>query len=195
MAVRDTIQLGHPNLKAVNQKITNFSDPKLSQLIEDLKDTMYKVGLIGIAAPQIGENYMVFVTEPRQTDIRPADQADKFRVYINPEIVYESGEQVLIWEGCGSVASAGVFGSVTRPKIIEVEACDIQGKKFRFKVDGILGRVIQHEMDHLNGVEFIEIVDDIKQLKSRDFYTKDEKFRPEHVVAQKITIKEYHDQI
>lgn len=67
----------------------------------------------------------------------------------------------------------------------------MRGKKFRFRADGILGRVIQHEADHLNGIEFIEVVEDYRRLKSKKFYVKDEKGRPEHLQAQKITIKEY----
>src|SRR3989344_5777691 len=191
MAIRNTIQLGHPALKAGNKIITDFGDPKLTQLITDLKDTMYKLGLIGIAAPQIGENYMVFITEPRETESRPADQADEFRVYFNPKIVWESDEKIIIWEGCGSVTQASLFGPVLRPKIVEIEAQDILGKKFRFKSDGILGRVIQHEMDHCLGVEFIEKVADYSQLKSKEFYLKDIKNSPEQLKTQKITLKEY----
>lgn len=191
MAIRQTIQLGHPALKSKNQLITDFSDQKLRQLITDLKDTMYKEGLIGIAAPQIGENYMVFITEPRETEFRPADQADDFRVYINPKLTWESDEKVIIWEGCGSVTEVGIFGPVLRSKIVEVEAFDQDGNKFRFKADGILGRVIQHEMDHLLGYEFIEKVSDYSKLKSLEFYLKDIKISPDQIEAQKITIKEY----
>ena len=142
MAVRATIQIGHPALKAPNQEITDFSAPELVQLVEDLRDTMRATGLIGIAAPQIGENFKVFVTEPRETNTRPADQADELRVYINPKIVYQSEEKVVIWEGCGSVLNAKLFGPVERSKVVEVEASDVTGGKFRFKADGILGRGI-----------------------------------------------------
>ena len=160
MAIRTTIQLGHPALKAENNIVTDFADPTLTQLIIDLKDSMYKVKLIGMAAPQIAENYMVFITEPRETEYRPADQADEFRVYINPKIIWESDEKITIWEACGSVTEVNIFGPVVRSKVVEVEAFNQQGIKFRFKADGILGRVIQHEMDHLLGVEFIEKVQD-----------------------------------
>lgn len=191
MAVRETIQIGHPALKAFNQEIIDFSAPALVQLVVDLRDTMRATGLIGIAAPQIGENFRVFVTEPRETDTRPADQADEFRIYINPKIVDRSNEEVVIWEGCGSVLNAKLFGPVKRPKIVEVEACDEKGEKFRFKADGILGRVMQHEQDHLDSSEFTEHVLDYGKLKAVEFYIKDEKNRPEHLEAQRITIKEY----
>jgi len=193
MAIRETIQIGHPALKATNREIVDFADPKLTQLVQDLRDTMYSAGLIGIAAPQIGENFRVFITEPRETDNRPTDQADELRVYINPMIVNKSQDEVIIWEGCGSVLGATLFGPVKRPRQVEVEACDMRGKKFRFRADGILGRVIQHETDHLDGIEFIEIVADYKRLKSKEFYIKDEKNRPEHLKSQKITKKEYRE--
>lgn len=193
MAIRETIQIGHPVLKAANQEIVDFADHKLTQLVQDLRDTMYSAGLIGIAAPQIGENFRVFITEPRETESRPADQADELRVYINPRIVNKSKDKVVIWEGCGSVLEASLFGPVKRPREVEVEACNMKGKKFRFKADGILGRVIQHETDHLDGIEFIGVVADYKRLKSKQFYIKDEKNKPEHLKAQKITVKEYRE--
>lgn len=193
MAIRKTIQIGHPALKAINRKIIDFADPKLTRLVQDLRDTMYSTRLIGIAAPQIGENFRIFITEPRETDVRPADQADELRIYINPIIVNKSKDEVIIWEGCGSVLGAGLFGPVKRPRLVEVEASDMKGKKFSFRADGILGRVIQHETDHLDGIEFIEVVEDYRRLKSREFYIKDEKARPEHLQAQKITIKEYRE--
>lgn len=193
VAIRETVQIGNPVLKAINREIIDFADPKLTQLVQDLRDTMYSAELIGIAAPQIGENFRVFITEPRETDARPADQADELRIYINPMIVNESKDKVIIWEGCGSVLGAGLFGPVKRPKEVEIEAYNMKGKKFRFKADGILGRVIQHETDHLNGIEFIEVVADYKRLKSKEFYIKDEKNRPEHLESQKITKKEYRE--
>lgn len=190
MAVRETIQIGHPSLKSPNKEIVDFSAPELAQLVIDLTETMRATGLIGIAAPQIGENFRVFVTEPRETDTRPADQADGLRVYVNPKIVYRSEEKTVIWEGCGSVLNAKLFGPVERPRIVEVEARDGEGKKFRFKADGILGRVIQHEQDHLDSSEFTEHVLDYGRLKAVEFYIKDEKNKPEHLEAQRITIKE-----
>ena len=70
MAVRTVIQVGHPSLKKKNEKIVNFKSPKLKRLQKDLIDTMHKTSLIGIAAPQIAENYMIFVTHPRKTKSR-----------------------------------------------------------------------------------------------------------------------------
>lgn len=134
---------------------------------------------------------MIFITEPRETETRPADQADEFRVYINPTISWKSADKIEIWEGCGSVSEAKIFGPVVRPRVVQVEAFDQQGKKFRFKADGILGRVIQHEMDHCLGIEFIEKISDYSKLKSQEFYIKDVKNSPKLLKASMITIKEF----
>lgn len=190
MAVRKTAQIGDPRLKALNKKIKNFDNPVLKQVIEDLIDSMRAGGLIGMAAPQIGENYQVFVTEPRETKNRPAGQADKLRIYINPVIVEESEEESIIYEGCGSVIEARLFGPVKRPREIVVEAFDVKGKKFRFRCDGILARVIQHEHDHLSGVEFTEKISDYGKLMSVEFYLKDIKCSKRQVEASLITKKE-----
>lgn len=187
--IKPTIQIGDPRLKADNKLITDFNAPELKQLIQDLIDTMYDAQLIGIAAPQIAENYQVFITEPRETPARPADQADQLRIYINPTIVASSSEECIIYEGCGSVLNGQLFGPVSRPKQITVEAFDEHGQKFRFTADGILGRVIQHEYDHLHGVEFTEKVTNYKQLMHVDFYRERIKNSPEQIEASRITTK------
>lgn len=188
--VRETTQLGDPRLKAPNKEITDSNDLELKRVVDDLVETMRANELIGMAAPQIGENWRVFVTEPRETAIRTGDQTDELRVYINPKIVATSEEEIVIWEGCGSFAKATVYGPVKRPKEITIEARDLAGKKFRLVCDGILARVIQHENDHLDGIEFIEKVTDIKQLKSTEFYIRDVKGLPKTAQAAIITKKE-----
>ncbi|MCX6726269.1 MAG: peptide deformylase [Candidatus Shapirobacteria bacterium] len=187
MAVRETIQIGDPRLKAENKIVDDFNSPIVRQVVTDLVDTMHKEGLIGMAAQQIGENWKIFVTEPRETENRPADQADELRVYINPVIVDVSKEESVIYEGCGSVLHGTLFGPVKRPREITIEAFDQDGKKFRLVCDGILARVIQHEYDHLQGIEFTEKISDYKQLMTDEFYRQRVKMLPEYLVAQKIT--------
>lgn len=191
MPARQTIQIGHPALKATNKRITDFKDPNLKSLVEDLIDTMREGGLIGIAAPQIAENFTVFVTEPRETKTRSKDQADELRVYINPNLVKHSKEEVVIYEGCGSVLNGQLFGPVSRPKTITIEAFDQDGKRFRFTADGILGRVIQHEYDHLQGIEFLEKVSDYKKLMTVEHYLELVKPDLEHIKASTIMIKKH----
>lgn len=187
MAVRKVIQIGHPSLKAENKSIAHFKSPALKKLIKDLKDTMKKAGLIGIAAPQIAENYMVFVTYPRNTKSRKLGKVDKFRVYINPKITIYSKEKHTMYEGCGSVAKGNLFGPVMRPKEIEIEAFDKTRKRFKLRCDGILSRVIQHEYDHMFGIEFTEKISDYKKILSYKFYVKNIRNSKEQKEASKIT--------
>ncbi|MDP2873697.1 MAG: peptide deformylase [bacterium] len=191
MAVKDTLQMGNPRLKAKNKSIKRFDSLRLKQVVTDLVETMHQNGLVGLAAPQIGENYQVFITEPRKTKTRTADQADKLRVYINPKVVYSSKEESIIYEGCGSVAHGDLFGPVKRPKLVVIEAYDQNRQKFHLRCDGLLARVIQHEYDHLSGIEFTEKIIDYKKLMNRDFYVKGIKNSPQETKACVITIKQY----
>ncbi|MFH0773219.1 MAG: peptide deformylase [bacterium] len=172
MAIRKVIQIGDPRLKNKNKIITDFYDKNLQALICDLRDTLNEGDLVGIAAPQIGENYCVFVTYPRNTKARNIGRDDIFRVYINPKITLFSHEQVIIYEGCGSVVKGQLFGPVIRPKEVKIEAYDEKGKKFEITTDGLLARVIQHEYDHMFGVEFTEKISDYRKLLSQVFYKK-----------------------
>ncbi|MCA9372374.1 peptide deformylase [Candidatus Woesebacteria bacterium] len=189
MTICRTIQIGEKPLKAKNKHIGNVHNPIVKKVIRNLIDTMYDAQLIGIAAPQIGENYHIFITEPRETDTRSKDQSDILRIYINPKIVAYSKKQVTIWEGCGSLADGAIFGPIKRPAQVTVEAFDEQGRRFRFTADGILGRVIQHEVDHLHGVEFIEKIEDNKRLVSADVFVKTILHTPQHKKASEITVK------
>lgn len=194
MAVRIVIQAGHPSLKKKNKQIINFKSPKLKRLQKDLIDTMYKTGLVGIAAPQIAENHMVFVTHPRNTKSRKLGRTDKLRIYINPKITFKSQEESIIYEGCGSIVKGDLFGPVSRPKEIEVEALDEKGEKFRLKCDGILARVIQHEYDHLMGIEFLEKVIDYRKVMVRKYYRekiRNSKLQKQNSLITKIDCRKF----
>lgn len=190
MAVRKIIKQGHPALKGSNAKVIDFHDPRVSQLVTDLIETMRDADLIGIAAPQIAENFRVFITEPRKTDVRVGDQIDDLRVYINPRIVSQEGEDKLIFEGCGCVDDK--FGPVWRKSIVTVEAFDQMGQKFRLTADGILGRVILHECDHLNGLEFTNHTAKSELISKRD-YIDTVKVSEEQMQNSIITVKKYEE--
>lgn len=191
MAVRKTIQIGDPRLKAENVVVKNYNDPKVKKVIDDLKDTMIKNDLIGMAAPQIGYNYKIFITQPRKTKARKLLKGDKLRIYINPKIVKSSKEQNIIYEGCGSVLNGSLFGPVKRPQEIIIKAYDEKGGRFQIRCDGILSRVIQHESDHMVGIEFTEKISDYKKLLNREFYIKTVRNSEEQIQASNITIVEY----
>ena len=191
MAVRRVIQIGDPRLKSKNKVITDFNDKKLHTLIHDLKDTTYKTNLVGIAAPQIGKNYCIFVTHPRNTKTRNMGKEDILRIYINPKITYFSQDVVVIYEGCGSVAKGLLFGPVKRPKEVTIEAHDENGQKFEITTDGLLARVIQHEYDHMFGIEFTEKISDYRKLISQAFYKKNIRDTEETKKLLNITKIEY----
>lgn len=191
MAIRTVIHVGNPLLKAPNRLITDFKSSYIKNLVLDLKDTMVYEGLIGIAAPQIGENVRVFITHPTNTPFRNIGKADDLRIYINPTIVSTSSEQVEIFEGCGCVPGINEFGPVTRPKEIKVRAYDENQQLFELYCDGILARVIQHELDHLSGIEFLEKITDIKTIVDRTYYINNIKSSPSTKQKSMITKIEY----
>ena len=144
------------------------------RIITDLVDSMRHHELVGMAAPQIGKQVRIFVTEIRKTKLRKGDSVksvDPLRVFINPRILSVSKNKIRGWEGCGSVASANLFALVQRPASLFVEAFNEEGKKFHFRATNLLARVIQHEMDHLNGIVFTDKAD-TKTYTSRNEYLK-----------------------
>ena len=190
MAIKPIIQIGDIRLKEKN-KLLNISDYKMvKSAVANLIDTMLKNDIVGIAAPQIGENIKLFITEPRETEYRKADQADELRVYINPKITEYSKEKSTIYEGCGSVG-ADFFGPVERPKQITIEAYNQEFKKFRLTCDGMLARVIQHEFDHLSGIEFVEKISDYKKVMNFDNYQKQVRTSTKQIAESKISLLKY----
>jgi len=170
MKYKKVILAGDSRLKSKNKLVLDVKSAKTQKLIKDLILSMKKADLVGIAANQIGENYQVFVTFPRSTKARSIGKKDKIRIYINPKIISTSKEESLIYEGCGSVGD--IFGPVLRPKEVEIEALDEKGNKFRLKTNGLLARIIFHEMDHLQGIEFIQKVSDYSKILTKEHYKK-----------------------
>jgi peptide deformylase len=109
------------------------------------------------------------------------------RIFINPKIIGESKEKVIIYEGCGSIAKGGIFGPVKRSTEVTVEAFDESGKKFTLTTDGLLARVIMHEMDHLSGIEFIQKIDDYSKILDESIYKKTVKKSKNQLETIKIT--------
>ena len=171
MIVKEIIQIGNPILNRSSKFVAKISAEETQRVITNLVDSVRHHDLIGMAASQIGEKLIIFVTEVRKTKYRNLKK-DKLRVYINPEIVWSSKKQVVIYEGCGSVAYAKLFAPVRRPEKIIIEASDEKGNKFRLDADGMLSRVIQHEYDHLNGIEFTEKITDMRKIMSSEEYKK-----------------------
>lgn len=139
------ITLGDRRLRARSE----LTDPAaVRDLVRRMFETMYDQDGIGLAAVQVGRPLRVFVTKVKD---------DRERVYVNPEIVETSIEQETAEEGCLSIP--GVHADVTRSARVSVQATGLNGRTFRLNASGLLARAIQHEIDHLNGVLFIDHLD------------------------------------
>ncbi len=172
MIIKEIIQIGNPLLKQKSKPVFDVNSIIAQKVTKNLIETMRYHNLVGMAASQIGEKLRIFITEVRKTKTRNPENADKLRVYINPKIIWKSKKQVVIYEGCGSVAYGKFFGPVKRPEKVIIEALDRNGNKFTLKAGGLLGRVIQHEYDHLEGIEFTEKITDMKKVMSSEEYRK-----------------------
>lgn len=127
-------------------------------------------GLVGMAAPQIGSDLRIFISEVRLTQFRrDRKKLDPLKVFINPKITSLSRKHVSDIEGCGSVANANLFAQVKRPETITVVAMDAQGKEFELKAKGLLARIIQHEMDHINGIVFTDKADPKTYMSGEEY--------------------------
>lgn len=144
MAVLPIAKIGAPVLKQVAEPV-EFVNKKIRQLLDDMAETMRVSDGVGLAAPQVSVSQRIIVV----------DDGSGLREFINPEIVKACGSQVGL-EGCLSIP--GYFGDVDRYNEIEVHYIDRNNKKKKIKAEGFLARIIQHEVDHLNGILFVERV-------------------------------------
>ena len=155
----DIVTLGDEVLRETSTAVETF-DENLSKLIEDMYAAMRGKG-IGLAAPQVGINKRLFICQP---------EGQKLWVFVNPEITLTSEEQVGYEEGCLSIP--GVWADVMRPEQVQIQAFNEKGRPFRVDADGMLARVIQHELDHLKGVLFIDYLSERKRQKVLKDYEK-----------------------
>lgn len=166
MAIRESMLIGEPVLRETAAQVDNITSARTQEVIQDLIDTMRAHELVGIAAPQIGQSLQVFVSEIRETKYRTG-VTDELRVYINPEISHFSRETELDWEGCDSIP--GLFGKVERSTEVTLNYMNEKGVPHEMTVSGLLARVIQHEIDHLNGILFTDLSDP-RSFVSAEYY-------------------------
>ena len=155
MAVLEILQIGNPILRRRSAKITHF-DGALARLAEDMVETMHEANGVGLAAPQVGVNRRLIVVEMPDDEDYP--QPGERWVICNPEVVKTSRETEVDQEGCLSVV--GYVGMVERPLSVTLKGQDIQGKKMRVKAEGFLARAFLHEIDHLDGVLYVDIAEE-----------------------------------
>ena len=152
MAVLPIRTLPDPVLRQKAKKVRSI-DNSIKKLVSNMLETMHAdPGRVGLAAPQIGISLRVIVIGiPEQEDI----------ILINPEIVKRNGER-LIDEGCLSVP--GYFGQIERAESVTAKGRNLTGKEIRIKAEGLLAQALEHEIDHLNGLLYIDHLDSINNL-------------------------------
>ncbi len=147
-------------LRQKARKVKRFG-PELARLAEDMLETMRESHGVGLAAPQIGLSIRLFVAEVPE-DMEDEPHAGETYVFINPKIVKVGREEVEREEGCLSIP--GIYGDVWRADEVVVRAQDVKGKPFRLRAKGFLARIILHEYDHLEGILFVDRVEDPSTL-------------------------------
>lgn len=156
MAAPHAIRIvGDPVLRQRAEEVTEIDD-RLVRLARDMFETMYEAPGIGLAAPQVGVQKRFFVYD--------LEHGDGQQVLVNPTIVESDGEWEF-YEGCLSVP--GLHFDIVRPWRIHVKGLDLDGNEVEFEADDLLGRLIQHELDHLDGILLLERLDDDQRKEAR----------------------------
>ncbi len=155
MAIREVRLLGDPVLRKEASDIVAFGD-ELRSLVRDMFETMYHEEGIGLAAPQIGVSSRVIVI-----DLRREDHPDEPMALVNPRLTWSSSDTSKQTEGCLSIP--GLEEIVERPAKVRVEAHDPEGERVELHADDLLARALQHEIDHLDGVLFLDRVSALKR--------------------------------
>ncbi len=167
MAVRDIVILPDKRLRLVSKPVVKI-DAATRKLIEDMFATMYAAPGIGLAAIQVGEPKRVVTM-----DLAKKDEPPEPLVFINPEIVSKSEDKKTYEEGCLSIPE--YYEEVERPASVTVKYLDADGKPQQVEATGLLATCLQHEIDHLNGVLFIDHISKLKRDRVIKKYTKQAK--------------------
>ncbi len=162
MAIREVLKMGDPRLLAVSEAVGKFGTTELAGLLEDMRDTMRDLNGAGLAAPQIGVGLRVVIFGFEHNDRYPEADAVPFTVLINPELtpigeITEDG-----WEGCLSVP--GMRGLVPRYRDLRYTGFDELGNPIDRTVNDFHARVVQHEVDHLDGILYPRRIRDLTQF-------------------------------
>lgn len=167
MTIRPIIIAPDPRLKTKSFLVEDV-DASIHELVRDMFETMYYERGIGLAAVQIGVHKQVFVADVEWNGSRYADENSdeeitigKQHVLINPQIVKDSGDEHSYKEGCLSFPDQ--FAEVVRPSSVRVKFTDLEGKQHEKEFDGLLATCIQHEIDHLNGITFVDHISHVKR--------------------------------
>ena len=155
MAVREIIKLPDKRLRLVSEPVKRI-DAGIRKLVDDMFETMYAAPGIGLAAIQVGVAKRVTTL-----DLSKKEEAQEPRVFINPEITWASKEKAIHEEGCLSIPE--YYEEVEQPVQVKVRYLDLDGKAHEIEVDGLFATCLQHEIDHINGVLFIDHISKLKR--------------------------------
>lgn len=189
MAIRKVLRMGHPVLRQKSRDLTReeILAPAFKQLLQDMIETMNDYGGIGLAAPQIGESLQVAIIDYSEEDEQQKEryphlqESLPFTVVINPRITVLSDETQSYWEGCLSVPD--LRGLVERPKKIKVDYLDLKAQAQSVTVEGFTATVFQHEIDHLQGVLYIDRVKNEVGKTALSFVEEFQKYLVPHEVS------------
>jgi peptide deformylase len=178
MAIRPIFETPDPILRQISKPVETF-DAELRTLVADMFDTMYAAPGIGLAAVQVGVPIRLIVIDLQEPEEEDGEPVRDPRVFINPEILWHSDEEVPYTEGCLSVPEQ--YAEVMRPDRIRAKWRDESGGEHEKEIDGLLAVCLQHEMDHLEGILFI---DHLSRLKRDMVLKKLAKWRKEQATAK-----------
>jgi peptide deformylase len=159
MAIREIIKLPHPTLKRKAHKINDFGKD-FQKLVDDMIETMREEPGVGLAAPQVNQSLRLIVVEYPEDD-SVEESEPKLFVVANPEFTYLSPETIKGIEGCLSVPN--LLGDVERSQDVIVAGLDRKGRKTEIKASGWLARIFQHEIDHINGILYVDRAETLYQ--------------------------------
>ena len=167
MAILKVSRMGHPVLRQQARPITpdELGTPPLQRLVDDMLDTMEEYQGIGLAAPQVHQGLRLIVLGG--DDFDPDDEDGvPLTILANPEWTYRSEESVDGWEGCLSIPE--IRGIVPRSQSVELKGLDRQGNTISLRAEGLFARVLQHEIDHLDGILFLDRMANFASLSFLD---------------------------
>jgi len=159
MALLEIVEFPNPGLKENCAEVTEVTD-EIKTLLEDMAETMYDAPGVGLAAPQIGIQKRIIVVDPGPKNPEDENETGELYKLVNPEIIKSEG-QVDSEEGCLSIP--GIKETIKRSQRVVVKALNEDGEEINIDADGFLAIVLQHEIDHLNGVLFIDHLSRLKQ--------------------------------
>lgn len=166
--IRPITRMGNPILRKKTQQVSEayLKSDDFDRLTQDMHDSMKHYGGIGIAAPQIGVDLQIAIIEIGGINRYGENIALPFTVFINPKIEFLTSDLQGFWEGCLSVP--GLRGFVERPKKIKVNYLSSSGKQEEIIAEGFLATVLQHELDHLEGILYVDRIKDMKKLSYQE---------------------------